>query len=42
MSFLPAISKLEELFFWQCLHHVEVPGPGMDPVLQQKPEPQQW
>ena len=25
-------------FFWQCLWHVEVPGPGIKPMPQQQPE----
>ena len=30
------------LFLWPCPWHAEVPGPGLEPTLQQWPEPRQW
>ena len=30
------------LFFWPCLWHVELPGPGIEPLTQQQPKPQHW
>ena len=29
-------------FFWLCLWHVKVPGPGIELAPQQRPEPLQW
>ena len=28
--------------FWPHPGHVDIPGPGIEPVLQQRPEPLQW
>ena len=31
-----------QIFFCPCPRHVEVPGPGINPVSQQRPEPLEW
>lgn len=30
------------LYLLPCWQHAEVPGPGIEPMLQQCPEPEQW
>ena len=41
-SSLSSAKKVNSLFFWPCLRHMEVPGLGIDPASQQWPEPLQW
>ena len=31
-----------KLFFWSCLQHIEIPGPGIKPVPQYQPKLLQW
>ena len=40
-NFVYNFTILFYLFCWLCPQHAEVPGPGIEPMPQQQPEPQQ-
>lgn len=42
LTLLSINGKFFFFFFWLSSQHAQVPGPGIKPGLQQRPEPQQW